>query len=374
MKILNKATLEKNLLKTSNEFLDKGVICGSIILVNQCGKRVATVSSGSQKPNALIPINENTMFRLASLTKPVTAVAALIAQEQGLFCLEDDVCDYIPDFKNILIGKLENGKVVPDRKPTTKIKLSYFLAHCSGFLSQDELYTPQFNQIPKEAFKTIKAHTDYTINNVYLSFEPHSKAVYSTYAYDIIARIIEEKSGMDYAGFLNKYLFTPLGIKDMTFNPTEEQWSRLISVGKNNDKNEFCPLEIGRHTFTDHPLTFSAAGAGLCGTARDYNIFMEMLLNKGSYNGVRILKESSVNLLNRRICENWGLGVCVRDGKSPLPENSYGWSGAYGAHFWVDDENQITALMLKNHRALTDNFWGESINKFEKSVMNSFDL
>ncbi len=374
MKILNKELLEKNLLATSKEFLDRGVICGSIMLVNQCGKRIATVSVGSQKPNANIPINEKTMFRLASLTKPVTSVAALIAEEQGLLCLDDDVCDYIPEFKNIFIGKLENGKVVPDRKPATKIKLSYFLAHCSGFLSQDELYDPQFNLIPKEAFKTIKTHTDYTIKNVYLSFEPLSKTVYSTYAYDIIARIIEEKSGMEYAEFLDKYLFNPLGITDMTFNPTEEQWSRFISVGNNNDKNEYCPLEIGRHTFTDHPLTFSAAGAGLSGTAEDYNIFMEMLLNKGAYNGVRVLKEDSVNKLNKIICDNWGLGVYVRDGKSSLPADSYGWSGAYGTHFWVDDKNQITALMLKNHRALTDNFWGESIHKFENSVMNSFEF
>lgn len=372
MKLLNKSALEKNLLEISNEFLNRGVICGSIMIVNQCGKRVATIAVGSQKHDTDIPVNEKTLFRYASLTKPVTAVAALIAEEQGILCLDDDVCDYIPEFKNILIGKLEDGKVVPDRKPTTKIKLSYFLAHCSGFLSQDELYDPQYKLMPKESFETIKTHTDYTIKNVYLSFEPCSKAVYSTYAYDIIARIIEEKSGMEYAKFLDKYLFSPLGITDMTFNPTEEQWSRLISIGNNNEKNEFRPLDMGRHTFTDHPLTFSVSGAGLCGTAKDYNIFMEMLLNKGCYNGVRVLKESSVNKLNDRICENWGLGVNVRDGKSSLPVNSYGWSGAYGGHFWVDDENQITALMLKNHRALTDNFWGESIGKFERSVMNSF--
>ena len=99
-----------------------------------------------------------------------------------------------------------------------------------------------------------------------------------------------------------------------------------------------------------------------------------MLLNRGIYNGVRVMKESSVEKLKTRICENWGLGVNVRDDTTPLPENSYGWSGAYGTHFWVDEENQITALMLKNHRALTDNFWGESIHKFENSVMNSFDL
>ena len=374
MKSLNKSLLEKNLLETTKSFLDKGVICGSIMVVNQNGKRIATVSAGSQRPGTDIPVNEKTLFRLASLTKPVTGVAALIAEEQGLLCLEDDVCDYIPEFKNILIGKLQDGKVVPDRKPNTKLKLSYFLAHCSGFLSEDELYAPQFKLIPKDAFKTIKTHTDYTINNVYLSFEPFSKAVYSTYAYDIIARIIEEKSGMAYADFLNKYLFTPLGIRDMTFSPTEEQWSRLICVGNNNEKNEFCPLEIGRHTFTDHPLTFSASGAGLCGTAEDYNIFMEMLLNRGIYNGVRVMKESSVEKLKTRICENWGLGVNLRDDTTPLPENSYGWSGAYGTHFWVDEENQITALMLKNHRALTDDFWGKSINEFEKSVMNSFEL
>ena len=241
MKLLDKSLLEKNLLKIANEFLDKGVICGLIMAVNQNGKRVATVSAGSQKPNTDIPISEKTMFRLASLTKPVTAVAALIAEEQGLLSLEDDVCDYIPEFKNILIGKLENGKVIPDRKPNTKIKLSYFLAHCSGFLSQDELYDPQYKLMPKESFQTIKTHTDYTIKNVYLSFEPLSKSVYSTYAYDIIARIIEEKSGMEYAEFLNKYLFSPLGIKDMTFNPTEEQWSRLISVGNQNENNEYCP-------------------------------------------------------------------------------------------------------------------------------------
>ena len=203
MKSLNKSLLEKNLLETTKIFLDRGVICGSIMVVNQKGKRVATLSAGTQTPGTDIPVNEKTLFRLASLTKPVTGVAALIAEEQGLLCLEDDVCDYIPEFKDIMIGKPQDSKVVPDRKPSAKIKLSYFLAHCSGFLSEDELYAPQFKLIPKEAFKTIKTHTDYTINNVYLSFEPFSKAVYSTYAYDIIARIIEEKSGMAYADFLN---------------------------------------------------------------------------------------------------------------------------------------------------------------------------
>ena len=115
------------------------------------------------------------------------------------------------------------------------------------------------------------------------------------------------------------------------------------------------------------------AGKGIINNKMS-NIFMEMLLNRGIYNGVRVMKESSVEKLKTRICENWGLGVNVRDDTTPLPENSYGWSGAYGTHFWVDEENQITALMLKNHRALTDNFWGESIHKFENSVMNSFEL
>ena len=371
MQRLDKVQLQENLLRIATGFVDQAIVSGVVMQVNQCGSPVARIAVGKQHPDLDTPMTEKTVFRLASLTKPVTAAVALIAEEQGLLHLDDAVAAYLPGFQQMHIGTYRDGKIVPDRLPETPAKLSHLLAHCSGFMAEDALGNEQYAAVPKEAFHSIHTMTEYCMNNTCLSFAPCSQSVYSTLAFDLLARIIEEQSGMTYAAYAQKYLFDPLGTTDITFCPTEEQWQRMACIGNSCEGYCYVPHDMGKHTFEGYPLSYTCAGASLCGTAEAYNAFMEMLLHRGIYNGTRILTAESVRKMKKTVCGTWGLAVTVRDGTSALPKDSYGWSGAYGTHFWVDEENQITALMLKNHRNVDVNFWTGSLQAFEEGVMNA---
>ena len=368
---LNVALLEKNLYDLAARWISARYINGAVMMVNQFGENVVRLEVGEQRNASGIPVTANTMFRLASLTKPVTAIGALIAEERGLLDLDDDVSLYLPQFRQMQIGRLQQGRPVADRAPVGPVKLCCFLSHCSGFMAEDELGNLQYSAVPAFAFRSIDAMTDYCMENTFLSFEPASQAVYSTIAFDIVARIIQERSGMSYADFLTKYLFAPLGLNDLTFQPTQEQWARMSEIGNSAEGYSYVPQDMGFHTYEGYPLSYTCAGASLCGTPEAYNVLAEMLYNFGVFRGVRILSEASVRKMSQLVCGSWGLGVAVRDGTSSLPAGAYGWSGAYGTHFWIDVKNGITALMFKNHRNVAGNFWTDSIDSFERTVMSA---
>ena len=214
-----------------------------------------------------------------------------------------------------------------------------------------------------------------------IAFEPYLFQAYSpVVGFDILARIIEITSGLSYSEFVKKEIFEPLGMADTTCVPTDEQWSRMISMHNFVDGKGVTADKDIRYVFGGFPTTYNCGGAGIASTVDDYSKFANMLLLGGEYNGVRILPESLARSIGiphlpetvMPCHEIWGLSVRVIVGEYTLPVGSYGWSGAYGTHFWIDPENKIVAIYMKNSHY--DGGAGASTAcAFELDVMNSFE-
>ena len=247
-----------------------------------------------------------------------------------------------------------------------------------------ELYDLQESAMPLSAFKDNSAAVDYCLKNTYLTFEPYYQTGYSAYfAFDLIALLIERFSGMKYADFIKKNIFEPLEIKDITYTPSNEQWERLVCMSDRAIGTGIVNIDMGKHTFENFPLTYTCAGAGLVGSIEDYFKFAEMLRQEGSYNGVQIVSPEVFSLLYKKYVpmeyrpkdstHSWGLGVRVTVNDKNLPDGCYGWSGAYGTHFWIDRENDITAIYMKNNRWHDSHGGGSTAVQFEADVMSSLE-
>lgn len=374
MKMLDPNMLRQFLMNRAEQLISLNEISCSAAIVRQCGEVMCTLYAGYSDAASQTPLQPRTMFRLASMTKPVTAVASLIAVHKGYFQLDDHVADFLPAFKNIKIGRLD-PELGPqqDRAPKTALKLRQLLNHSSGIMAADALGQYQEDHMPSQYRRDLAQVAAFAAEHTYLSFEPATDNQYSGYAaFDTMARVIELTSSMSYAQFVQQHIFDPLGLQDLTFNPTAEQWSRMCTM---HDKavNGMVSVDLGRHTFERFPLSYTCGGASLAGTLEDYSVFAEMLLRGGSYNQTCILPPVLVQEISRvdlaSMSDQWGLGVRVVCQGGTLPPGAFGWSGAYGTHFWVDPINQITAVYMKNMRWHDSHGCGMTGVQFEQDVM-----
>lgn len=382
MKILNEKKLQKKITKSVEKDLEKQNIGGAEIIVNQNGERIFHEVFGMK--NETEKLDFGATYRLASMTKPITCVGVLKEVERGHIDLEEDVSFYIPKYEHTHfdIKTIVDGKIVDKGKNTKPIKVWYLLSHTSG-IGSDVLGCQIFDGMAPENKQTLDTVVDYFASQP-LAFEPFTWERYSpSAAFDVAAKIVEQTSGMSYDKFLKENIFDKLKMKDTNFAPNDDQWDRMVSVFKKDSdgKGTFTPKDR-KHVFGDFPTTYFCAGGGLSSTAEDYSLFAEMLLNKGkTKDGEQIIDSKYIEKLSSPLVPDsvmkqefirWGLGVRVITSKKyVLPVSSYGWSGAYGTHFWVDPVNNITAIYMKN--ATYDGGAGaETAKKFEEDVMHSF--
>lgn len=379
MKKLNKERLYTTLKERLDADIYWGRVGGAHLLVLQNGEEVCSLCQGWHNPDTQRVLKEDALYRLASMTKPVTGVAALIAQEKGWFNVMDKVEDYLPDYADMYVGKEENGKVVPDKKSGVPLQIWHMLAHCNGIMAEVPLGNMMVAATPHEIQTSLERITDYCAKQP-LAFEPESYTAYTgRVSFDAVAHIIEMKSGMTYAEFLKTHIFDPLGLQDFTYHPTDEQWDRMIVPTDKADGNGLVTVNMGKRTFESLPLTYTSAGAGLVSTIRDYAVFAEMLRNKGRCGDVQIFSPELLDVMTqprvpddtpgRDPVSSWGLGVRVVVKDDVLPIGTFGWSGAYGTHFWVDPVNQITAIYMRASRWYDSHGCGTIGAQFEKDVM-----
>jgi CubicO group peptidase (beta-lactamase class C family) len=320
------------------------------------------------------------MFRVASMTKPVTSVALMMMIEEGKVRLNDPVSRYIPEFKNLKVAvadpaaAAERGAVSaaaasaggrgarggPPPKFTTvaaerEVTIKDLLTHVSGLASG----TMSNSTVQAVARKEGEKLADYIprLGGTALEFQPGTRWAYSAQAgHDTLGRIVEIASGMPLNEFFQKRIFDPLGMKDITFWPSDAQWPRVASVynsgasglTKNNNPNGMSSK-----------VYFMGSG-GLISTAEDYIPFGIMLANGGELNGKRILSRKTVEMLRsahvpdtlpgRASGEGYGLGVRVVTNHvkrgTMLSDGTFGWSGVYGTHFFVDPVEQTVGVLL----------------------------
>ena len=367
MKKLGLKTLSFNVDEIAQYDISNHKIFGSAYFVYRDGvsfeKCYGRAALGSDTP-----VTNKSIFRLASMTKPITAVATLILVDKGLLALEERIDKYLPEFKNIKVIH-SNGITTPNEMPTIK----HILNHTSGIGGD----VSKWADMTINDKKTLDNSIAYYVEKG-LDFEPGTRQEYSpTGAFDVLTKIIEMVSGQDYLTFLNKELFEPCGMVDTTFIPSAEQQERMVAMHTQaGGDNAVCPMPLGC-VFDNYPSTHYLGGAGLVSTLSDYAKFAKMLLDKGKTETARILKEDTFHLLctpqvSQQIMpgnQRWGLGVrVITETDYPfLAVGSFGWSGAYGSHFWVDPKNKIFAVYMKNS-TIDGGAANESAVRFEKAV------
>ena len=374
MKRLDEKRLAANVDAIAAYDLDNHKVFGSAYWVMQEGRTVLQRCYGVTGMESAAPVTESTIFRMASMTKPVTAVAVLLLVERGLLSLSDPVSRYLPEFHDLEIRQVTEEGIRSVGRAQTPITITHLLTHTSGFGSENA----KMVEITDGDRATVDSFLAYHLRQG-LDFEPGTRQQYSgSAAFDLLVKIIEQITGTDYLTFLQEAVFAPCGMTDTTFVPSAEQWARMMGLHiRVEGRNALAPTRAGCVHF-DFPCTHYLGGAGLVSTLQDYARFAAMLLQEGDTPQGRLLRpetvaQMAIPYVPRSImpgCENWGLGVrVIADETYPchLPVGSFGWSGAYGTHFWIDPTNRIAAVFMKNSRVDGGSF-NESACNFEKAV------
>jgi len=329
MKRINGEQLNLRLEQDAARGISERKTFGLSYLVMQAGETVAKRYFGTA--DGVAPLRDDHLFRLASMTKPITALATLKLAERGVISLDTRAEEYLPSLCGVLLA----NEKVPARNPIT---VWHLLTHTSG------LKTCAVTAKDREtALGTIARSV-----RAGLEFEPGSRQAYNGYvAFDVLAEMLAGACGMPIETILEREIFSPLGMRDTTFSPTDEMWGRLVALHDCIDGESVMGKTVPGCIFEGFPHTHPLAGGGLVSTLTDYGRFAAHLLEHLTAPTVSALRTPQVEKSEN---EAWGFGVRVITGRHTLPVGTFGWSGAYGSHFWVDPENQIIAIMMKNSR------------------------
>jgi CubicO group peptidase (beta-lactamase class C family) len=362
-----------------NQFVAERKIAGAVAAVARKGKLVYLEPAGFQDLDARTPMAADSIFRIYSMTKSVTAVAALILRDEGRFSLTDPVSKYLPEFHHVMV--LESPEGTATRPPSRAITVEDLLLHTSGLSHRtSELY--QRAQVRSRAIPLPQFITN--IVRAPLMEDPHSRYRYSE-ATTVVGRLVEIWSGKPLDVFLNERVFRPLKMADTGFQVAPEQRARLAQVYAPSASG-LTPIEIESVPFTERPALLEGA-VGLVSTVPDYLRFSQMLLNKGELDGVRILKAdtaaaAATNGLPDAILEargggmGWGLAnvnVVLDPRKLNYPANrgEYGWDGTAGTIFWIDPgQDMISILMTQISPANPDSLRQRFKTLVQQSLVN----
>ena len=345
----------KNAIRKS---IDQNEIPGANLLVFKNGEEIFYHEDGLASKEEQTPIRRDTIFRLYSMTKPITAAATMILVERGMIDLYEPVGKYLEGFRNQLVA--EDGDLVPVKR---EMRIKDLFNMTSGLLYGGECEAGKatekiFEEIDEKLF-TENALTTIEIANKLgrcpLAFHPGEYWAYGVSA-DVLAAIIEVVSGMKYGEFLKKELFDPLGMKDTSFYVPIEKRDRLANTYETDGKGElvlYTGNYLGIIQSMDREPAYEAGGAGLVSTIDDYAKFSLMLMNGGSYNGVNIMHPKTVSYMTSKTLnpeqqkgfvswyelEGHSYGNLMRVLTDTTragtigSQNEYGWDGWLGCYF-----------------------------------------
>jgi len=367
---LSSERLERITAKVQQTIEEKR-IAGAVTLVARHGKVVYFKSQGSLDREANKPMRNDAIFRICSMTKPITSVAVMMLYEEGKFLLEDPVSKYLPEFKNPKVFvKPTDGRDPYTIPAAREITIRDLLTHTSGL-------TYEWNGTLGEKYKAAHVASgllqyDGTIEDnvkhlasVPLLFSPGAKWEYSL-GIDVLGRLVEVTSGMPLDQFLQKRIFEPLGMKDTYFYLPDNKVERLAVAytyydGKGLQRFPDTPIAEGPFGYSaDYPYRgpkkLFAGGAGLSATAADYYRFCQMMLAGGKLGDVRLLSRKSVELMSHdqlgHISDDlaFGIGFGVDGVKTPLKElgspGSYGWGGFFYTQFSIDPKEDMIVIFM----------------------------
>lgn len=357
--------------------VDKKQIAGGSLLIARKGKVVSFTSVGRQDVEGNLPLSEGTIFRTASMSKPITSVAVMILVDDGKLAVTDPLAKFVPEFKDMqVLVPSPDGKSYETVKASREITVHDLLTHTSG-ISYRLFNKPFISKMYAEAgVSDGLVETPGTVGDnvrklakLPLACQPGAAFEYGLNT-DVLGHIVEVVSGKSLEQFCRERIFQPLKMNDTWFVLPKEKRSRLSALYAGDPGKALT--RVGDQPVTKDMLVYSATyptrdgskyhsgGAGLVSTAGDYFRFCQMLLNRGELDGIRVLKPETVDRITRnqlgelRIAfpgldaMGYGVGIVTEQtkDKDPAAVGSYAWAGAFNTHFWVDPKNELIGVFM----------------------------
>ncbi|MGD0666751.1 MAG: serine hydrolase domain-containing protein [Bryobacteraceae bacterium] len=370
--------------------IDAGEISGAVTVVARRGRVVHFEARGLMDIESKKPMEKDAIFRLASMSKPITGVAVMMLVEEGKIRLSDPVSKFLPEFRDMKMamprehaaGSAHGAAMEPDFyvvPANREITIRDLLTHTSGLVSGG-LGAAQLPKIaPRGPDDTLASYVP-KLAAVPLDFQPGTEWAYSGGAGpDTLSRIVEIVSGQTYDEFLRTRIFEPLGMKDTFFYPPDDKRPRLVTLYRKTPNG----LERSANQDGFSSKTYFSGAGGLMSTAGDYLQFAQMLLNGGELNGKRLLGPRTVELMASnhvgdmfngklgRPAHGMGFGLImqvVEDNVAAglrVANGSFGWDGAFGTQMWVEPkEKMVTVIMIQTQIPLVQ-------RDFENAVMQA---
>ncbi len=353
------------------DYIEKGHVHGCVTMIISGDRTVHLESHGMMDKEHAVPMRDDAIFRIASMTKPITVTAAMILYEEGKFLLDDPVSRYIPEFanpkrlkKNANADGSTSNEVVP---ADTEITVRHLMNHTSGLSYGGG---PLKSYYEKAGISSGLSATDGSIGDMVkkiaklpLQHNPGEQWTYGL-SNDVLGYLIEVLSGQPLDEFMKERIFEPLGMVDTSFYPDPDTFDRVATIYNQRDGKLVRQSDSERKAVLEGPRSYFSGGGGLFSTARDYARFTRMLLNGGSIDGVRILGRKSVELMHTdstggiEILEGtghtkathgdrYGLGLGIRAHVGDIESiGTYGWGGAFNTLMWIDPKEDIIGIFM----------------------------
>lgn len=379
------ARIDKMLQQT----IDSGWTAGAVGFIARDGKIVYNKAFGVSDIGTNKKMLPDDIFRIASQTKAITSIGAMMLFEEGKFLLDDPVSKYIPEFRNPQVLETFNEAdttftTIPAKR---EITIRDLMTHTSG-IDYAGIGSPGMRAIYAKAGipggfgtdKMVLSDKMKALGRMPLVHQPGERFTYGLNI-DVLGYLIEVWSGESLDQYFRKHIFEPLGMNDTYFYIPETRVSRIVEVNTESQGHKVTEMA---QDFVNYPLlkgTYFSGGAGLSSTTMDYAIFLQMLLNNGEYNGKRLLARRTVDLITsnqigvlNRNRNKFGLGfeITTKDGQAELgiSEGSFSWGGYFGTTYWADPKERLVCLVFMQQSPLSH---AEIQNKFKAMVYQALD-
>jgi CubicO group peptidase (beta-lactamase class C family) len=366
--------------KMIQQNIDSGWIAGAVGFIARDGKIVYDKSFGVNNIESKTLMHRDDIFRIASQTKAITSVAVMMLFEEGKLLLDDPVSKYIPEFANpMVIDKFnEKDTTYTTVKANREITIRDLLTHTSGIdyagigsAHMNAIYAKSGIPTGFVSEKIILGDKIRKLGKLPLVHQPGEKFTYGLNV-DVLGYLVEILSGESLDKYFHSHIFEPLGMNDTYFYLPASKYDRLVKVSAEDNNHH---LVNAAAAFVNYPLvqgTYYSGGAGLSSTIKDYATFLQMLLNKGEYNGKRLLSRRTVELMTTNQIgdlnlgsDKFGLGFEITtargQAKLGLSEGSFSWGGYFATTYWADPKEHLVCLLFLqqspfSHSEIQDKF------------------
>lgn len=358
------------LVERFDKFVADGDTAGAVIVVGTKDGPKFIHAVGKKDVTTGDKMTDDSLFRIASMTKPITALGIMILQDEGKLSVDDPVEKHLPEFKGqMLVTSTDKAKgTVTLGKPSRAIKLRDLLTHTSGLSA----YSAGMADVYTKRNYTL-GETTTAVSQLPLQFEPGTQWAYSNSGIDVLGRIIEVVSGLSYEKFLQTRIFDPLGMKDTTFYPTAEQAKRVATLHDKKDGKAVAASSTGfKMDFDGKARKHPIPAGGLFSTAADLSKLYQAMLHTGELNGKRIVSEKSFAEMTKTQTGDiktgfvdgmsFGYGWAVvkepKGATEVLSVGTFGHGGAFGTQGWIDPTKGVFYILLIQR---TGNFGGDGL-------------